>query len=361
MVDNLFIERNNLIKFNDLIKIKMEIFITSAYPFSITENFAAEWLKESAASDPFGQHRVCDNPEDADVILFAEHHPPQDPYFFQVLRTDIYKKFKNKCFIYHDNPKVLPLLPGVFPSIEKRYFYPELMLPGPYIARLCANDEITFLEEKPKPEFLFSFIGASITHEVRKEILQLEHESCFLKDTSGQNSWELDPIEKQSFESEYAQVSLASQFVLCPRGMGPNSYRLFETMEMGIAPVIISDEWVPIEGPLWEEFSIQVSEAEVRKIPFLLEERRHMAAEMGGKARKAWEEWFSKEVCFHHIAEACKNLKENRENTVSLAWAKIYLQFFRLFHFRNLLRYAKQRFTETKSYRSLRPVGSDQR
>lgn len=324
----------------------MKIFLTSAYPHSDTDNFAAAWLKESAISDPYKKHEVCSSPAEADIVLFTEHHPPYDPYFFDVLATKTYKKFKSKCLIYHDNPKVLPLLPGVFPSIEKKYYLPEVMQPGPYIARLCTNEAIAYTERTSSPKFLFSFIGASITHPVRRSLLKLKHEKCFLKDTSGKNSWELDPVQKEEFEAEYAKISSTSLFVLCPRGIGPNSYRLFETMEMGVVPVIISDEWVPMEGPDWERFSIWVSESDVERIPEILEKRKPEAKEMGRKAREAWEIWFSKEACFHHIAEACSTLQENRSKNSPLLWTKVYRQFLRPYHFRNLLRYLKQRVKE---------------
>lgn len=317
----------------------MKFYLTSAYPYHPQKNFAAVWLKESVTSDPFKIHEDCNDPEKADIILFVEHHPPQDPYFFQVLRSKLYKKFKNKCYLYHDNDKVLPLLPGVFPSIEKSYCNYFIMQPGPYIARLCTNDEVKYYGEKPKSRYLFSFVGASRTHPIREQIFKLKHELCFMKDTSGKNSWELDLIKKKEFEGEYARISLWSKFVLCPRGAGPNSYRLLETMEMGIAPVIISDDWVPLIGPDWDTFSIRVPESRVNMIPSILEERKLEAEEMGKKARQAWEEWFSKEVCFHQIAEACKRLDENRNKVNSLLWFKIYGQFLRPFHFRNLLRF----------------------
>ncbi len=334
----------------------MKIFLTTAYPFSDTENFATKWLKESALLDPYKKHELRNSPNEADVILFAEHHPPYDPYFFEVLATPIYKQFKSKCFIYHDNPKVLPLLPGVFPSIEKDYYFPEIIQPGPYIARLCTNDAVEYVESTSPARYLFSFTGASMTHPVRERLLKLEHEKCYLKDTSGKNSWELDPLEKQEFEAQYARVILDSLFVLCPRGIGPNSYRLFETMEMGRVPVIISDDWVPVEGPEWETFSIQVPEDKVEMIPEILESKKSEAKEMGRKAREAWETWFSKEACFHHIAESCEILLENRNKYSPLLWGKIYAQFFRPYHFRNLLRYLKQRIKEKIKASELQPT-----
>ena len=39
-----------------------------------------------------------------------------------------------------------------------------------------------------------------------------------------------------------------------------SSIRIFEMMEAGIAPVIMSNNWLPPVGPSWEEFALFVPE-----------------------------------------------------------------------------------------------------
>src|SRR5690554_1494013 len=133
----------------------MKFYLTSAYPYHADKNFAASWLKDSAAHDPFHFHEICEDPNEADAVIFVEHHPPHDPYFFQVLNSNIYKQYKYKCYIYHDNPNVLPLVPGVFPSIEKSFYNPYVTQAGPYIARICVNDEVKY-SGRAEPKYLFS-------------------------------------------------------------------------------------------------------------------------------------------------------------------------------------------------------------
>ncbi|MDQ2919268.1 MAG: glycosyltransferase family 47 protein, partial [Verrucomicrobiota bacterium] len=127
-------------------------------------------------------------------------------------------------------------------------------------------------------------------------------------------------------------------FVLCPRGVGASTIRLFETMRMGRVPVILSDEWVPPVGPLWEKFSVRVAEKDFAQVPRLLEEREHMAVPMGQLARREWEEWFSPEVAFHRVVDYCLAIKEGRRWPEALARWPVYLQLARPFHFRRLLR-----------------------
>ncbi|MDT0686066.1 exostosin domain-containing protein [Autumnicola psychrophila] len=320
----------------------MKLFLTSAYPYNAETNFAVQWLKESARLDPYKIHSLCDNPKSADIILFVEHHPDNDPYFFKVFNSPLYKKYREKCFLYHDRDWVIPLLRGIFPSIGRNLFARNRTASGHYIARICRNEAIRYEPEEIPHEYLFSFVGSSATHHVRKEILNIDHISCYLKDTSGKNSWMLNPKEKLMFEKSYADIMKKSLFIICPRGFGPSTYRLFESMEMGRAPVIISDDWVPIDGPAWQEFSIHLPEEKIDQLPKILEKKKGEAREMGCKARLAWENWFSKEVSFHRFAETLNRLQQNEVKRMSFKNWIIYLQFLHPFHFRNLLRYRKQ-------------------
>ncbi|PKD19671.1 hypothetical protein APR41_15770 [Salegentibacter salinarum] len=318
----------------------MNLFLTSAYPYHHSQNFAVSWLKESARLDTFKEHSVSDDPDAADIILFTEHHPPEDPYFFKVLKNDLYKQYPHKSILYTDIDKPLPLLPSILPSIESRYYRKRLVRSGPYIAKQYKNESVLFREESTEREFLFSFIGAARTHTIRQRILDLNYSNSFVKDSSAINLWELDSNTKKIVEKEYADVSLNSHFILCPRGEGVNSYRLYEAMEMGITPVIISDDWVPMRGPDWDEFSLRVAEKDIQEIPDILLEKKGEARKMGRLARKNWEMWFSKEVCFHHIACMCEDLMKSRESGINKK-VYTYSQFLRPFHTRNLLRFYK--------------------
>lgn len=323
--------------------VKMIVYLTSAYPFHPVDNFAVIWLQESSRMDPFLVHSLTDDPEKADVILFTEHHPPRDPYFFKVLTHPLYKQFPDKVLLYSDIDKPLPLVPGIFPSIERKYYNPRMTKSGPYIARHCENESIVYRDDNSlEKTFLFSFLGASRTHKVRSKILQLDVKDSFFKDTSDKNLWELDPHSKREFEREYIDVILRSHFILCPRGEGVNSYRLYETMEMGRTPVIISDDWVPMTGPDWDSFSIRIAEKDIDKIPEILSSRKSLSKPMGEQARKNWEVWFSKEICFHRIASLCCELKVTSKNNIKRALYS-YGQFLRPFHARKLLSICKNR------------------
>lgn len=322
----------------------MKIYICSAYPYHDYHNFASWWLKNVAQANPSDKYQLVEDPEKADSILFTEHHPPQDPYFFKVLNHPLANKFREKCYLYNDSDKPLAIIPTISPSFEKDYFDEKFNRSGPYIARHTENSAVVYRENRTEPAYLFSFIGAARTHEIRKLIMNLSYEHSFLKDTSDKNLWQLSEEEKKLFEKQYVDVSLKSKFVLCPRGVGTNSYRLYETMEMGIAPVIISDQWVPMEGPAWDKFSIQILEKDVLNIPDILKSREKDYQIMGQIARKEWEKWFRKEVSFEIIANMVHELHLNRTKYSRLDYYKNFLQFTRSFHFRNLLRHFKKTY-----------------
>jgi hypothetical protein len=104
----------------------------------------------------------------------------------------------------------------------------------------------------------------------------------------------------------------SSKFVLCPRGDGCGSIRLFEAMELGIAPVILSDRWLPPKGPEWHKFALFVKESDLLNLPHIIESHASEYEERGRLARKAWEEYFSDSVVFNRCMEAIEDLKKDR-------------------------------------------------
>src|SRR5213593_2714162 len=77
-------------------------------------------LKESAESGIFKSHSLTNDPDSADLIFFAELKGA-GPYFELVRRHPLVKKYREKCFLFCSNAFVIPFLPGVYASIEKRW------------------------------------------------------------------------------------------------------------------------------------------------------------------------------------------------------------------------------------------------
>ncbi|HSH95300.1 MAG TPA: exostosin family protein, partial [Roseimicrobium sp.] len=136
-----------------------------------------------------------------------------------------------------------------------------------------------------------------------------------------------------------------SAFVLCPRGVGSGSVRLFEVMQMARAPVIVSDLWVPPTGPKWDSFSIRVAEKDVGKIPSILRSRCHEAESMGRAARAAYDEWFSPTRRLQWLVGRCLAMKSEGMTAAPFFRLSLRRHYLEAFHFRNRLRLAKNLFT----------------
>ena len=102
-----------------------------------------------------------------------------------------------------------------------------------------------------------------------------------------------------------------SDYVLCPRGIGTSSFRLFEAMEAGRAPVIISNDWVQPGFIDWD-FAVRIAENDIGCIPDYLAAIRDEAKDRGRAARAAWEQWFAPDRLFNSAAQVLAELSESR-------------------------------------------------
>jgi hypothetical protein len=87
-----------------------------------------------------------------------------------------------------------------------------------------------------------------------------------------------------------------------------------ESMSLARAPVIISDEWVPIEGPDWNQFAIFISEEQLEQLPTVLRRCEDRWEEMGRNARAAWERWFRPEDYAIHALDRITDIYTHRRH-----------------------------------------------
>src|SRR5262249_2799424 len=132
--------------------------------------------------------------------------------------------------------------------------------------RSSVNDNPQPLLQEAHPDLFFSFLGRIATHPVRSKILVFDSPKTPCLDTAD------GPRRFHNFDysKTYVDLMRRSKFVLCPRGFGASSIRVFEAMCLGRVPVIISDQWQEPPGVPWSDCSIVVPESEVSHIPNLL-------------------------------------------------------------------------------------------
>jgi hypothetical protein len=250
----------------------------------------------AAGRDQFGTHRLVDDCRRADLVLFVDSARPD---LRDIREHPIYRENVESTFVLHHGDRILPFVPGVYTCAERGFSIGRTRTGG--FLTVVEDDRFVFSSVDPKPSYLFSFVGRSITAPVRRSILGLRHPRCMLKDTS-----------EARCSDAYVEIMRRSSFVLCPRGYGSSTYRFFEALKMGRVPVVLSDAWVAPVGPDWASCAVFVREADVERLPHLLERLEGNAAAMGLAAHRTWEDWFGPNVVFHRIVEWCLDLRKER-------------------------------------------------
>ena len=253
---------------------------------------------QSVNADKFREHHVTDDPATADIILFVGSRSPD---LRDVTSHHLVKTYREKCFVFHMGDRIIPRMPGVYTCLEKAWHNTHRTRSGHY-TQIYEYEHIGDIPAFCQYRYLFSFVGRTSTHPVRRRIIELKCDESLIRDT---NSATLLP-------EEYAKSILESKFVLCPRGLGASSFRLFECLKAGRVPVIIADDWVLPSGPDWNLFSVTVRERDVQQIPRMLLEIESNAADMGKQARQVYQDWFSREATYHRVAEWCLEIKNSR-------------------------------------------------
>ena len=272
-------------------------------------------LRESQRVDRFGAHSLANDPAAADLILFVRTLSHDGTVFRRLLAHPLVRRYRARCFLYDLNDRIVPVLPGIYPSVERRWNDRARLRSGPYLEE-TANPFLVYDPSFAERRYLYSFLGAVRSASVRGRLAAMAHgpRGLFL-DTSAraeQVARHGTADERREFARQYADATNLSQFVLCPRGMGVSSRRLFETMGMGRAPVVLADDWVPPDGPAWEHSCVFIRETDCERLPDLLAEREGEALAMGREARRQWEEWYAPEVLFHRTVELCLSIGRER-------------------------------------------------
>jgi hypothetical protein len=254
-----------------------------------------------ASTDRIGVHQLTESPELADVILFTQCHMLLGEWRLKTVRHHpLTRAFPEKVMVYNEHDSPWCARPGVYVNMPKQWFVPLHQRPWGYFvpAQTVTNEA---------PDLLFSLV-ASDTASCRRPLLALRHPDAIVEEVRGFRFWDVASDGFEERRARFRSTLARSRFVLCPRGNGTSSVRLYEALAAGVVPVVIADDWVPPVGPPWEKFSIRWPEGQVDGLTEMLEARDGEWARMREEARRAHAEYFSPEVYFHHVAELCSDL-----------------------------------------------------
>jgi len=253
-------------------------------------------------------HTIWDDPEGSDIILFSECHLIADWQLKAIVDSSLVRQCHQRCYVYDERDRPWCALPGVFVSMPKSSFRLEFQRACGYY---CVDEPFTRLGlTKPpddEPDLLMS-LAATRSHPCRNPLFSLVHPRAVIEEPAGFVFYDPSSPGFSERRSRFAELLYRSNFVLCPRGKGTSSIRLYETMAAGRVPVIIADDWVAPVGPAWDTFAIRWPEGNADSLISHLEALEPDAERMGAAARRAFVEFFAPDVSFHRIAEALGEL-----------------------------------------------------
>jgi hypothetical protein len=272
-------------------------------------------------------HTIVNTPQDAELIVFCGNLTGTVTDWKLLVR-----RYPDKCAIYSDDDRYLPLLPGVYCAPVCGWSTKTGRVHSyAYVARHAkkGNPFVSPLPPDRNRDLLFSFQG-STTSFVRKRLFNIDFRrpDVLVEDTSQHTNW-IETADSLRQQKLYVEVIARSHFALCPRGAGTGSFRLFEVMMMGAAPVLLADSYVLPKGPDWDSFLIRVPERDVKRLPSILEKHRTESAERGSRAEAEWKKWFSTEKEFNEIIVRCQRAVTSCGSTESLyrsCWPAMTLQ-----------------------------------
>lgn len=242
-------------------------------------------------------------------MLFEEWQTRFESYADALERDEFFRAHWDRLYTINCDDLGRGFLPGCYTSLTPNTFDRRLH-------RACAYpysyNELTITAAETRREHLFSFRGTDASHSIRREMFRLLGDH-----PRGKMSCVRTPFHSHDEAQKRAYVHdiLASCFALCPRGWSPASYRVFEVMELGRCPVIISDEWIPVDGPRWEECSIRVKQSEIPRIPKILAGIEEEAERLGQAARMTWEAHFSEKPKFQSMLRQLGTIHQQRDTS----------------------------------------------
>jgi exostosin family protein len=272
-------------------------------------------------------HEMTDRPETADIIVFWEPHQDSQIIWAPRLRSHpLIHEFPNKAFVVSVEDAPLGFLPGLYTSLPARLYHPQrhrtwiyYRTQNPYIHWRRTNRRID------SPANLASFSGAN-SHALRARLFEIKgsfaRQGILVAETK-RNRFSANPNDPQLKQSQldFIDAILDAKFSLCPRGNGAGSYRLQESLALGRAPVIISDDWVPISDLDWGRFAIFVAENDLSDLPAILREHEPRWKEMGDTALETYNSLFQRDVfaanALDHIDAIYRNRTHDERNFIS--------------------------------------------
>jgi hypothetical protein len=276
-------------------------------------NFVHDLFQRQKGPEFHNRYCLAHDEDSADLIIILEPVSFKTKEYGKVLWSiGSVKCYPTRVFTINQDDAPLAFLPGIYAAMPVQRFEPSWTVAGGYLVN-SPNRFVADCSMEDQPKHLFTFRGALSSPLRRRMARDWSAVSGGRPNArfTAVDAW-FNHTDEQ--KHDYVQDILDSKFVLCPRGQGTASYRLFEVMQLARVPVIIADDWVEPSGPDWSEFSLRVPESATRSISKLLIDRESEFLKMARRAREAWKEFFAPEARLFWILEQLEDLRMRRSN-----------------------------------------------
>ena len=145
--------------------------------------------------------------------------------------------------VYDERDQPWRSFPGVYVSMPRSSFDARFQRSWGYFR----IPEV--VDRGDEPDLLWSFVG-SLSHPARRPLLSVRHPDALVEEVPPFVFWDTAQPDFHARRDHFRSVLMRSRFVLCPRGRGTSTYRLYEVLAAGRIPATISDEWISTRARL---------------------------------------------------------------------------------------------------------------
>ena len=191
-------------------------------------------------------YRRTESAATADLIFYTEPGWNKFRAWTKTLSVDpVISTYPEKCFVYEFSDRPVAFLAGLYVNRPRSKIDWRRMRPADYWTSIPASDEQELLQRRKRAEPTLlvprqnECRGATAASRPRpsRELPAQITETFRWHDYGG--------MEADKDRRLFLQEMRDSWFVLCPSGLAPSTFRVYEAMQLGRVPVILSDHWEP--------------------------------------------------------------------------------------------------------------------
>jgi hypothetical protein len=192
-------------------------------------------------------YEYCESHDQSDIILVCNVWGANGcrSSLAEVITSDVCSAYIDKIVVYNDFDNPIPNFCGAYTSINSVAYsgMPAVSVPYLNLPLHPYPDRVPNLQDRIGLVYYAGNSGPqwSPGHRLRMRLSSMLADSEYLVAETA-NQWSGN--KGISPDSTYVNNLLNHRIVLCPRGVGNSSYRIYESILAGAVPLILADDWV---------------------------------------------------------------------------------------------------------------------